>query len=236
MFSYLCRFIPQKLNNRILLAVLELFRTFGRLFGNRKLKKGRLKQAPFFDLYAERELTICSHLGKTDADTSFIEDQHSYSDVSYGVTTMAYAGCEIFALYNAMKRLCPHMPISLPQMITDFEEDGILWSGRFGTSPIALSDYLQKHGFQTRLCTKDLPMHSLLDEYDVFILTMYNNAFDLRDEIHTVCVTHEPDGFIAHNVYCNGSCIGPFPSFDELIGSFHEGRSKAISLIGISKN
>jgi len=48
---------------------------------------------------------------------------------------MQYSGCEIFAVYNTVYSLLSHPLMSLPELISRFEKDGMALGGKFGTSP-----------------------------------------------------------------------------------------------------
>ena len=166
----------------------------------------------------------------------YIEDQNSYTDMPYGKATMQYSGCEIFAVYNAAYSLLAHPLMDLPELISFFEKDGMALGGKFGTSPKALRDFLESKGFTTFFSTMEKDFDTLAAAYPSLIFTMYNDKNDIRKEIHTIHISKSNDQYTAHNVYCNGTTVGPCPSFQELIKSINCGKAKGISLIGIRKS
>ena len=67
--------------------------------------------------------------------------------VRYGKYDMKHCGCEIIAVYNAMKLL--HMPQELAQLICEFEENRLtlfLRSALFGSDPKKLRRFFDAHG------------------------------------------------------------------------------------------
>lgn len=175
------------------------------------------------------------HIDTISRNKGYIEDQNSYTDMIYGKATMQYSGCEIFAVYNAVYSLLGYPVMDLPEMICCFENDGMALSGKFGTAPKAIRDFLNNHGFQTSFTTKEKDFDILASEYPSLILTMYNDGNDIRKEVHTVHISKNNGSYTAHNVYCNGTVVGPYPILSELIRNINRGRAKGIALIGIRK-
>ncbi|MGN0403024.1 MAG: hypothetical protein ACI4HQ_12310 [Acetatifactor sp.] len=215
-------FIPRRIGNRTLLAAWELLRKRERLC--RKDFSGNLKKNEV--AFPKHEATICGNKG-------YVEDQNSYGDMAYGKTTMKNAGCEIFAAYNAIHSVLGQPFMSLSEMIGEFEKDGMTLGGKFGTTPKAVRDFLQRKGFETELVTREERFEELGQKSQSLILTMYNDKSDIRAEIHTVNISKEPAGYVAHNVYCNGRVEGPYESIREMMEKINGGQSKAICLIGI---
>ena len=60
----------------------------------------------------------------------------------FGNKTISFCGCEIIATYNALYDLTGNHDINFPEIINEFEKDGIVLSGFFGTAPKAVEDYL----------------------------------------------------------------------------------------------
>lgn len=220
----ICGLIPGKVDDKILLELYDLLQKAEHVF-----KKDHPSTIPE-NTHAFRKHSLDIRKAR-----GYVEDQHRYQDMRYGATTMKHAGCEIFAVYNALYTLHGTHRIPLPHMIHDFEKEGMVLSGRFGTSPKSLLSYLNKQGYKTEMVIDQELFDSMGDRYTSLILTMYNNAEDIRDEIHTVHITHDEKGFTAHNVYCNGTVVGPAPSVSALIHSFNHGKSRGICLIGIKK-
>lgn len=214
-------FIPEKVNNKLVLNVYDLISQFGKLFIDLKEAHARMEA----NSKAER-----NHLSSKRP--SYIEDQRNYSDMHYGMVSMQYAGCEIFSVYNAFLYVFGKEIIPLSEMIYEFEQDGITLNGRWGSSPKAIGRYLKRKGLKTKRYHK-YDMLEACEGENCIIITFYNNSRDIMDQVHTVCVTKELDGYYVHNLHCNGENTGPFNSFEQLVKSINKGRAKLINAIVI---
>ena len=223
-FDFLRAFIPQKISNKTIVWFLELMRKIDNLF-----------DGDFSIHRHENEINVLLHF-RTKSVSGFIEDQNCWHDVSFGKVNMQYAGCEIFAVYNALHALNKEETLSLDKLISEFEHDGMVLRGHFGTSPAALRDFFKKQGYRTEMVTEENAFESLSKRYETLILTMYNDKHDILKEVHTVSISKCRHGFTAHNVYCNGRVTGPYKTITELLKHINNGQAQAISLIGISKN
>lgn len=214
--------IPKIVSNRVLLWFFEVLRWFQG--NNSKLFKENLKV---------NLISMPLHLEKILGGSGFIEDQNNYGDMKFGKVSMRHSGCEIIAVFNALHNLIGEHDCSLPELITEFEKDGMVLSGKFGTAPKAIMDYFYRQGYDVSLETREGNFKRLADISDTLILTMYNDKTDITKEVHTVNISKTQGEFCAHNVYCNGLVVGPFDSINKLIESINDGKAKGISLIGI---
>lgn len=220
-----CSSIPGKVSNKLVLHVFELMR-----------KHQKLQKNDFRDAIRKNQAAFKNHAESIQKAKGYIEDQNRYEDMSYGKSTMKFSGCEIFATFNAMFTLNGKHEIDLPLLINEYEKDGMVLSGKFGTSPKAISDLLTRKGYKTVMTSEEKEFDSLGNKYASFILTMYNNIEDIRDEVHTIHISKDAKGqFSGHNVYCNGKVVGPAKSISSLISMFNGGKSKGICLIAVSK-
>lgn len=216
--------IPDRVDNRTIIRVFEALR-----------KQQQLSKHDYSRHSAENRKSFRQHKAVIAGNGGFIEDQNSYTDISYGASTVQYSGCELIALYNALHSLGDDAYTDLPDIVSDFEKDGMVFRGKFGTSPKALADYLEKRGYTAELITEVSGFDKLAHGSDCLILTIYNDGLDISKEVHTVCVSKAGGGYTAHNVYSDGKPFGPFPSVSELTAGINSGRAKGISLIGIRK-
>lgn len=216
--------IPNRIDNHVVVSVLELMRKVQRLF-----------HKDFSVNLKYNEENFKRHIEIIQKNHGYIEDQNNYADMKYGKVTMKYAGCEIFATYNAVFSLTGKHEMSLARMIFDYEKDGAVLSGKFGTAPKAISDYLTRLGFITYFSTDEEEFDKIGREYDSLILTMYNDRNAILKEVHTINISKDCETYTAHNVYCNGNVIGPFACVSEVIKNINGGKAKGISLIGIKK-
>lgn len=223
--KWLFAMIPDKIENKTVIRILERLRSVQRRHSG--------DYSAHFMLNQQR---LQKHLQEIHKRHGFIEDQNRYTDLMYGDVSMQFSGCEVFAVYNAMKDLHKGTADLLPNMIDSFEKDGMLMHGGLGTSPLALRDYLDRHGCQTVFTTKESMFDSIGRKCSGLILTLYNDRNDISKAIHTIYISKEHEEYIAHNVYCNGAIVGPYYSVSELLRSINNGKAKGISLIGIRIN
>ncbi len=182
--------------------------------------------------YAHNRMAIRTHRDSIRKADGFVEDQNNYGNMKFGKVTMAYAGCEVFATGNALRSLTGRQ-VNYPKLIERFEKDGMVLLGGFGTAPKAIAEFFEECGYEAQIVTQRERFDEVAAQYPVVILTMYNDSEDITKKVHTVCITHSKKGYTAHNVYCDGTVVGPYKTIDELIASINGGRAKGISLIGI---
>ena len=224
MFKKVCAVIPTKINNSTVVEAFEMMR-----------KQQKLMKKDFSAKIAGNETAFKKHEAALKNAGGYVEDQNAWTDVSYGESTMQYSGCEIFATFNAIRNIMGKDIMSLPKMINSYEKDGMVLSGKFGTAPKAIADFLNNNGFTTKLTTEEKDFDALGKSADSLILTMYNDGSDISQEVHTVNISKDAGKFTAHNVYCNGKVVGPYASVSEVIKNINGGKAKGISLIGINK-
>lgn len=223
-FKKICALIPNKIDNATVINVLDLMR-----------KQQKAIKKDFTAHLTKNEEAFKKHVSVITKNKGFVEDQNSYTDMAYGDATMQYSGCEIFATYNAIYSITGKAAMSLAKMISEYEKDGMVLSGKFGTAPKAIKDFLDKHGYKTEMTTNEADFDNFGKKFQSLILTMYNDKDDISKEVHTVNISKEAGKYIAHNVYCNGKVVGPEASVMGLIGKMNGGKAKGISLIGVSK-
>lgn len=216
--------IPNQVDNKLVINAFELMR-----------KQQHLVKKDFSIHARSNDEAFKKHFDTISKNKGYVEDQNNYKDMAYGDSTMAYSGCEIFATYNAIYNLTKKNTVSLPKMISEYEKDGMVLSGKFGTSPKAIEDYLRKQGFKTVFTTVEDEFDSIGRSCDSLILTMYNDKNDISKEVHTVNISKEDNLFTAHNAYCNGKIVGPYSTVSEVIKNINNGKAKGISLIGINE-
>ena len=119
---------------------------------------------------------------------------------------------------------------------------GVMLSGEFGVSPLAIDEYFEKEGYDTIMLANDVSenLESLALASDVVILSVYNNKYSICDQVHTICVTKEKRAYCAHNVYHKENKeyakIGPYKTIQEVVENLKDHHNSAvISAIGINK-
>ena len=222
-------FIPNRISNRFVVRFLDSLRRTGRRFhiswsvADRHAQDNKTMVRKMFpeDEYGVRD----------GSDPRYLENQRLYSGIRFGKTDMAYAGCEIIAAYNAMHAF-GRLP-DLGELIRVFEKYGMIFSGRFGTSPLALVDYFTGKGFEVEYTFHREDFDELAKRADVLIYTFYNDSRSIFRQIHTICVTKEDGGYRGHNIYGDGSSSHVFAGINDMTASIGEGYAKGIILIGI---
>ena len=216
---YLESIIPQKASNDKLLSLIKEIKTPTSIF------------LSIYNLYKNIK-NFENHRETIKKNGGYIEDQHNYEDMYYGIKTIAYSGCEIIATYNAIYFLTKDENISFPKMIEDFEIDGICLFGVFGTDPLSIEKYLKKKGYNTTSSYNKEEYDNIGKKYDVFIMTFYNNKYNIFDMIHTTAITKEKGYYYIHN---NGDSSKKYKSISELLEKIDDGLARDIFLIGIKK-
>ncbi|MBO4809712.1 MAG: hypothetical protein J5537_11790 [Lachnospiraceae bacterium] len=212
-------FIPKHISNKTILGFMEFLRRIAHI-SKRKIRDHLKKNEAIF---------------QSNGTEGFIENQNDLKDVSYGKKNLAFSGCEIIAAYNALVKLGGVSNFSLPKLISEFEKDGMVFGGRFGTSPVAILHFFLKNGYKCDFAHEESAIRRIESKYDSFIVTIYNDRNNIKRQIHTININREMSGLVAHNVYGNGAPMGPFPSFEVLLGSINQGKSKMICIFGIGK-
>ncbi len=173
-----------------------------------------------------KKIPDCSFTGKE----GYIENQQVMASVRFGSTDMAYAGCEVIAVYNALLSL--KCPLSLTALIGFFEKKGTVFNGRFGTSPFALYRFLLRTLKNVRSTCKREEFEDVAAYGSVFIITYYNDAENIMQQIHTICITKDEEGrMIPHNAYCSEKDIYSVEKLEKSLGV--QGRAKIIFMTGI---
>ncbi len=197
MFKKVKAFIPQYLKNR---TVLKFYGWLCRYTGaiskqkaaqHAKINKKELAQNP---IYLKKN--------------PFIENQAEWGRIVFGAgkkADMAHSGCGIIAVYNALKALGEKVsPDMMAMLISSFERHGAIFRGTLGTAPNAIYDYFNENGYDT--VQTDSSDTNKLNEigvaYDVAIVTVYNDKYDITEQIHTICITKDSDKeYVLHNAY-----------------------------------
>ena len=177
----------------------------------------------------------------------YIENQAEWEEIRYGSSTMAFSGCEIMAVYNALLALGKDMMLQdMVELISAFERTGAVRRGEWGSSYYAVYNYFVEHGFATAFtCSRNMKrINEIGERYDTVVLTAYKNQYDIRSMIHTISVTKDENGhYTMHNAYKRNRA-GKYAAYGEdmQIESMQEvinlmspnGLASPICVIGIS--
>lgn len=195
--EFIVSFIPRYVSNPVLLMAYRVLSIFGvpGFIRERHYRENRIRlEGPHRSFCNEGDF--------------YIENQSQWGNIRFGVgrrCSMAYAGCEIIAVYNAWKALGgPASGEYMAELIRTFEARGAALMGTFGTAPTAIADYFRKNGFcvETTDGTNEEEVDRIGRRYAVLTATAYNNKNDITGQIHTVCITRNRDGkYVLHNAY-----------------------------------
>ena len=184
------------------------------------------------------------------ANFDYINNQNEapVSNIKYGYKyTMEHNGCELIAIYNALKLKNNYQALS--EIALEFEANGgmamdtrllsthpsfssipstqlgiILKSGFFGSNPFYIKQYLNAHKYKNEQTESLSELQSWAKPGRVFIMSYWNNKDDIGRGLHTIAVRVNLDKTI--NTYNNG-VRNNFDDFIDLInrenGSFITG-------------
>ena len=227
-------FIPRYVSNRVLLTVYRLLALLG---VPRFVRKKHCRQ----NLVRLEE----THWRFWSVPEAYIENQREWGNIRFGVgrrQSMSYAGCEIIATYNARKALGGAVSKRyMAELIGAYEARGAALWGAFGVTPTAIAAYFKKTGFEVRTAdgANEAAVEEIAENHKVMIATAYNDKHDITEQIHTVCITKNPDGkFVLHNAYRQDERGQyweslPYETLQEAAAHISRRESKLIYLIGI---
>ena len=130
------------------------------------------------------------------AGDGFINDQGSVNskmaELRYGLRDMDETGCELIAVYNSLNSLNDRKNIF--DISKEFENDGRVLYGIFGTSPYSLGDYFRKNGYDVQTYDEEEQIQKMnIPKADSYILSFWNND-NFTSAIHTVSISPQADG------------------------------------------
>ena len=154
------------------------------------------------------------------ANFDYIYDQHEGpgSDMKYGIEyTMYHNGCELIAIYNALKLKDKNQVLS--EIALEFEANegmemdfsllkthpsfsflpsipaGItLCSGYFGSNPFYIRQYLNAHKYKNEQTDSLSELQSWVKPGRVFIMSCWNDKNDIGRGLHTFAVVCDNNG------------------------------------------
>ena len=122
------------------------------------------------------------------------------------------------------------------------EGRGPCLNGMLGTSPVIIGEYLQDEGYDVKMLEGNdardpSSLEELQDDYDTYIVTVYNNENDISSCVHFMCITTvEIEGETKY-ILRNDSMAGTLPkdSISDCLEVYSGGDSKTICIMGIGK-
>lgn len=223
------------MSNRVLLEAYRFFSIFR--------VPGFIREKHYRENSARLERTDWDFWTVPDA---YIENQSEWGSICFGVgkrQSMAYAGCEILAAYNARKVLGAAVSRQdMAELICSFERRGAALFGKFGVAPTAIAAYFRENGFSVETADgADEPaLEAFGRKYTAVIATAFNDKNDITKQIHTVCITKTPQGdYVLHNAYYRDEKgryreSVPYQTLREAVGHISRREPKLIYLIGVA--
>jgi len=163
--------------------------------------------------------------------SGFIEKQDALKNMRYGTEKMAFCGCEIIAVYNVLFSLKisengGNNLLSLPHLISMFENDGIVMCGEFGSSPFRAKKIFEELGYKSIISKDESKFDHIINFSKASIISFFNDANDIKKGVHTICISKDKGNKkIAHNIK-NGPIL--FDNISEVIS-----KNAGIIIIGI---
>lgn len=186
-----------------------------------------------------------------DKDTGYIEHQNQMQEIQYGEYNKLWSDffmggreltgdtntCEVIAVYNALLTLNNGTsPETFPDLLAEFEKNGIVLEGYLGTAPSALQAYFESNQYSTKSLSGNNinsdTLDSLSKEYDTFIITTYNDKDNIMNMVHTMNITEEDGTYTIHNDY---EGTKTYESLEAATYGYNGGEGEPISIIGIKK-
>jgi len=135
------------------------------------------------------------------------------SEMRYGAVKIAWSGCGLIAVHNALFLL------GNPQPFRDVIAWGDLKASRlfgfFGTSPRKTKRLFQKLGYNVDTVSDKSRFDTYARRADVCLFTYWNKKWSIRHGMHTVCVQYR-DGFLeVYNLYNSATEAARKNSFEE---------------------
>lgn len=239
----LAAFVPRYIPNRLVAGVMGLLQIL------RKTSKARVRQNSKVNRSILEGQADMSGSRLFFRSGTFIENQRQWKQVSFGSGyTMAYGGCEIIAVHNALLSLGKELSGSeLADLISHFERKGAVCGGLWGIAPQSVKPYFKKLGYRVKKTwsRKEKALNRLGEESDTLIVTSYNNGEDVFDGMHTVNISKDEAGkFHVHNDYrcyrdAKGStifvCHGPYDTLYEAVNKLSGGTAAPICVVGVKR-
>ena len=186
----------------------------------------------------------------------YIENQGEWKEVQYGDYDMSYDGCGIIAIVNAYHSLGVDLTSDqVAELISEFEKNGIVSNGKWGTSPLAIIEYFENNTYYTvdyTTSTEIDKIEEIANNSDTIIVEVYNNGMDISEGMHFVNIEKRIDEngevtYIVHNSDCykddnennykdEGEDYIEYSSIEKALDAIgKKDASKPIIVIGLSK-
>ncbi len=126
-------------------------------------------------------------------DGKYINDQNTgeVSKLKFGNFKMGYNGCGVIAVYNALLTL--DKPQDIRDIAFEFENDGKMLGGYFGTNPYAVERYFNRYNYKVQAVKGEDITEKEPPKADAYILS-YWNTDDVLDGMHFTAISKNNKG------------------------------------------
>lgn len=248
--EWIASYVPEHINDASVIYAMTLLSSplDGDTIKN-NLEHNRMVWRQYMSGEKEKD-KIESMKGKRFFVDGYIDNQHWLDDMYYGVDggPMLATGnsCEIIALYNALYSLNNGVKLSkydFPELIAQIEGRGACINGLWGTSPVIIHEYLEDEGYEVKMISGKKAHNAndikkIQDEYDTYIVTVYNDKNNVYAMVHTMCITKtKMDGKVKYNIW-NTLDVNKIESQDTIsdcLNAYNDGNSQTICIMGVRK-
>lgn len=153
----------------------------------------------------------------------YIYNQNTCPQFAIGDAQMADVGCEIAAVYNAIK--LRGLTVFCSSIIRSFEKDNYLMArGYLGSDPYAIGDYFANNiAYQpteyTDYETFDDYITENISDFNVYIVSYWNNSDTIMEGLHTVCFYSSGGNLYVYNLYSNSTGVATKTSLSSFVDS-----------------
>lgn len=173
--------------------------------------------------YANYESHYASNTA-LESDMGYIYGQATCPNFNIGNSTMSSVGCEIAAVYNAIKHRGGI--VSCSNIIRIFERDGYLMTaGYLGSDPYAIGDYFDENMAYslteyTDFSAMETQVMDNISTLNVYIVSFWNSD-SITDGLHTVCFYTQSGGsnIYIYNYYNSSTTVVAKSSFSSFVDS-----------------
>ncbi len=132
-------------------------------------------------------------------------------------------------LYNSLLTLGESKDIR--DIAYEFEEDGMMLGGSFGTNPYAIERYFKKEKYHVEVLKGEEITQKKIPDADTYILSFWNSD-DVMDALHTVSVRKDKSN---KYIFYNDDITGEEMPSDSIYQRINEEKYQPIILQCISK-
>lgn len=220
--SWLDKYVPENVSDMTIFALYAMAMSINSM-DFRKINEHRENNDEAWEKYKEKNVQ-----------NKYIEEQNKIEGISFGDYSEDNI-CGVVATYNALQSLSNGQAmVSLPELISSYEESGIALNGAIGTAPSAINDYFINSGYETEMLAdsgiSSTNLEKMSEEYDSYIMLSYNSGEHISSGLHYLSITFENGGYTIHN---GGDSETSYATLEKAVNGYNAGNGEPIIIIGI---